>query len=394
METADFDKYLTNKYPGYQPKKQLEEIKNKNKLENLKLPQFHFTTIRLSEPFTSVASISAKSILGPISTKIPEKSDKINECSTSESLIGKIQPRDLKIKVDELNFDRLMPVYSDNMLKKIQVISDQKVTPTRASSSTQRNISLSEIENLYYKYFSKEVQDTIFVIANILNVIVISNKHKVTRYNESFKNKTEAEKLNERCVAYKMHTKHANILESELMTNFIKVISFFNESDFKLAFELFILSISLVMKMLNKSTLIKGNNCKNTIYLLWNSLKKKNYANSKVFNLFRSESFQSDCINIFKLIENNKNIDPSITDRMEIFFVSRAINKDYFQKVIDAVTNSSSDNLGILIDEATRLCCQNSMFKNPAEYWCSVGKICNNKVPVVLDIQSPNKIVR
>lgn len=56
---------------------------------------------------------------------------------------------------------------------------------------------------------------------------------------ESFKKKSEAEKLKERCDAIRLHSRHKTILETKLKNNFVEVVPSYNEPDFESAFQMF-----------------------------------------------------------------------------------------------------------------------------------------------------------
>lgn len=249
--------------------------------------------------------------------------------------------------------------------------------------------SLREVENLYNRYFCKEVQDTIVIIANILNIISMSNKHHKARMDESFKKKTEAEKLKERCDANRMHARHKKILESRLKTHFANVITSFIETEFEPSFQMFFLSILTVLRVLDQPKFKKGSIFKNLVLLLWNSLKNSEFDHPKVFNMFRSKTFRPDCIDLISLIEDSRDSDPGITDRMALFFVSSVNSRDYFQTVIDAVTGDENDDLALLIDNAAKQCRINSRFNDPINY-SPPSPICIQRINVSEAMSSVN----
>lgn len=246
------------------------------------------------------------------------------------------------------------------------------------------NVFLRDIEHLYGKYFSKYVQDSIVIIANILNMISMSNKHHKIRMDESFKKRSEAEKLKERCDANRMHLRHKKVLEAKLKTIFTEIVSSFIESEFEPTFQLFFLSILTVLRVLDQPKFKKGSIFKNLVLLLWNSLKNSDFEHPRVFGLFRSKCFRPDCIDLISLIEDSRDSDPGITDRMALFFVSSVNSRVYFQTVIDAVTSDSNEDLGLLIDNASCQCRINSRFQNPIN--CSLLPVqasVNNTVPII-----------
>lgn len=263
-------------------------------------------------------------------------------------------------------FDKKLKVSSPiNGIKKAVSSGNRPLTMNLV---VRGKVSLREVENLYNRYFNKEVQDTIVIIANILNIISMSNKHHKARMDESFKKKTEAEKLKERCDANRMHARHKKILESRLKTHFTNVVTSFIETEFEPSFQMFFLSILTVLRVLDQPKFKKGSIFKNLVLLLWNSLKNSEFDHPKVFNMFRSKTFRPDCIDLISLIEDSRDSDPGITDRMALFFVSSVNSREYFQAVIDAVTSDENNDLAILIDNAANQCRINSRFSDPINY--------------------------
>lgn len=227
--------------------------------------------------------------------------------------------------------------------------------------------NLIQIEKLYKKYFIKCVRDTIVIIANILNIILMSEKYCEARIDISSKKKNEALKLKERYDARKLNERHKKILVKKLKNNLICVISSFEESEFDLAFEMIFISILTVFQVLNKPNFKKGRIFKKLVLLLLNSLKASEYNHPQMFSLLRAKTFEHDCIDLIKLIEDNRDIDSGVTDWMSWFFVSAENNLKFFQAVIDAVTSDSKEELELLIDNATFQCFNNSMFKDPVD---------------------------
>ncbi|XP_003246470.1 uncharacterized protein LOC100574764 [Acyrthosiphon pisum] len=338
--------------------------------------------------------------------------DEITESSNSSA--NNLKPRiwviDPRKMMDENNFIKWMKMirpdnkskHSTNGLKKLVVAKPSTSGPKPSSNSTKVNGikhtlngknhekgALIEIENVYKKYFGKSVQDTIVIIANILNIISMSNKHHKARMDECIKKKSEAEKLKERCDANRLHGRHKKILETKLKNNFISVVSSFKEPEFDTAFQMFFLSILTVLRVLELPKFRKGSIFKNLVLLLWNSLKNSEYNHPKIYNMFRSKTFRPDCIDLISLIEDSRDTDPGVTERMSLFFVSTVNSREYFQGVINAVTSDSNDDLALLIDDATSQCCINSKFKDPVD--SSTVQHSNSKIPVTQTIQSSSK---
>lgn len=334
----------------------------------------HFKSIKNSQKNKNVSTtITTKNAVAVGSNVIEDKKIKSDENIKSTSfshLIGKIRLRDVKTMMDEIMFKRFTMLFVENDTNNlINYNLVNVVTPdiplNALISVPKEKLTLSEIENLYMKYFSKSVQDTIVVIASILNIISISNIHHKARMDESFKKKTEAEKLKERVDANRMHMRHKKVLEMKLKKYFVDVVTLFNESEFEHAFQMFFLSILTVLRVLDPPKFKKGSIFKNLVLLLWNSLKSSEYENPKIFTMFRDKKFRPACIELISLIEDSRDNDPRVTDRMAIFFLSAINDREYFQPVIDAVTGDSNEDLGILIDSAASQCFFNSKFKDP-----------------------------
>ncbi|VVC39772.1 Hypothetical protein CINCED_3A008814 [Cinara cedri] len=278
----------------------------------------------------------------------------------SSSLVNKVRICDIRKLIDASKYED----YDELWLDKKRTTNGTKKTGSSNNLPAllpmiKGHLPLVVIENLYTKYFNKAVQNTIVIIANILNIMKISNKHHKARMDGSFKKKTECEKLNERWDANRQHTRHKNVLESKLKMNFTRVVQSFEESDFETIFQMFFLAI---LHFLDQSKLKKSCIIKNLILLLWNSLKYSGYEHPKVFTVLKSKFFRSNCIDLNRLIKNSK--DTGITDRLALFFVSNVDSCNYFKAVIDAVTSNTNEELEILIDEASVQCRLNSTFKD------------------------------
>lgn len=332
-------------------------------------------------------------------TKPMDVCDESAECTESKnspdtSLQGLIKLRDIKTMMD----DHMHMIYLKNFeCNKVKISSTNckrsvisTIIPTNGSYSTviRGNLSLCAIEKLYNKYFSKIVQDAIVIIANILNIISMSNKHHKARMDESFKKRTEAEKLKERCDANRQHLRHKKVLEAKLKQHFMEVVSTFIDAEFEPTFQMFFLSILTVLRVLDQPKFKKGSIFKNLVLLLWNSLKNSEFDHPKVFSMFRSKSFRPDCIDLISLIEDSRDSDPGITDRMALFFVSTVNSQEYFKAVIDAVTSDSNEELALLIDKAAIECRTNSKFKDPKDYSFPIANKC------VITTKSPNSSIQ
>ncbi|XP_003246246.1 uncharacterized protein LOC100568840 [Acyrthosiphon pisum] len=297
-----------------------------------------------------------------------------------------IEPKHLRTDIKKLSVAKLSTVRSQPSFHSNKA---NGVKHTLNGENLVRG-NLIKIEKLYIKYFSKCVQDTIVIIANILNIISMSNKYHEIRINESYNKRSEAEKLKEICDADQLHKKHKKILETKLKNNILCVISSFAESEFDSAFQMFFLSILTVLRVLDQQRFRKGGIFKNSVHLLWSSLKNCEFNHKfkqKMFSMFRSKTFQPDCVNLISIIEDSQDTDPGVTDRMTLFFVPTLYSREFFQPVIKAVTCDSNEDLELLIDNANFQCCINSKFKDPVD--SSTVLHPNNKIPVLETIQRP-----
>ncbi|XP_050531877.1 uncharacterized protein LOC126900299 isoform X2 [Daktulosphaira vitifoliae] len=345
---------------------------------------------------------------------LDEKKDK--PCNELNSLIGKIWVRDVRTMMTEAMLKRYYRVFSELnqqlAVKQISTLTNTQPTVENTQSipiNTQStlintqptnqllikgNLKLVDIEMLYSKYFSKHVQDTIVIIANILNIISLSNRHHKARMDESFKKKTEAEKLKERCDANRIHERHKFILESQLKYRFIEVVSMFSDQDFDHAFQMFFLSVLTVLRVLDHPKFKKGSIFKNLVLLLWNSLRSCNLDNRRVFTMFRSKTFRPDCIELISLIEDSRESDPGIVDRMSMFFISN-IDATDFQRVIEGVTSdTSADMLATLVHEASQNIRRNSKFKDPLKN--NINSSANLETTTILTnaVQGSNEVIK
>lgn len=344
----------------------------------------------------------------------PEVCEKKDEPSNeSNSLIGKIWVRDVRTMMTEAMLKRYYRVFSElgeqlaiKQMSTMSNIHSTVVDIEPSSTNTQPNpiitqptnqplikvdLKLADIETLYNKYFSKQVQDTIVVIANILNVISLSNRHHKARMDESFKKRTEAEKLKERCDANRIHEKHKLILDSQIKNLFFKVVSMFSDQDFDLAFQMFFLSVLTVLRVLDHPKFKRGSIFKNLVLLLWGSLKSCNFDNRRVYAKLRSKTFRSECIELISFIDSRES-DPGIVDRLSMFFMS-TIDAADFQRVIEAVTNdTSADVLATLVHEASQRVRQNSKFKDPPKDISLVNLESNSVLSNAL--QASNEVIK
>lgn len=250
------------------------------------------------------------------------------------------------------------PEESTESLESISLIDKIRVKDPKTTIINKLNII-----NLYIKYFSKKVQDTIVVIADILIIIHSSEKYHKRQLDELFEKKNEDAIL--KCIRNKnrLHTIHYNILKSEFIASFLSVLTLFVESDFELAFKMFFLGILTILREHPK---FKTQNLfKNLVSLLCFCLESSDLKHSKSFAILNSESFRSDCIEIISIIEASED-----DYQMKFFFTTSDNSWEYFQNVFDVIAGDSRGDLKILIKNALYLCHKNSKFKDPLVYTC------------------------
>ncbi|KAL4082968.1 hypothetical protein QTP88_023974 [Uroleucon formosanum] len=408
--TKDDKTYNNNNSSDHEPANKKQKLET-NEIDVLKISLSRESeTLKFKSHFKSSLKPNKKIAITSTEEVLMEESIQ-SEKSSVKNVKSMISVIDLRKMMDDDQYKMWMKNYHFDTeskhlttdMKKLSVsklstigskptLHNNKVNRVKHSLNFENCIrgNLVEIEKLYIKYFSKYVQDTIVIIANILNIISMSNKYYENRVNDSCKKTSEADKLKESCDADRLHRKHKTILETKLKNNFICVISSFAESEFDSAFQMFFLSILTVLRVLDQPKFRKGGIFKHLVHLLWNSLKNSEFKHQfkqKIFSMFRSKTFQPDCINLISIIEDSRDIDPGVTDRMTLFFVSTVYSREYFQPVIDAVTSDSNEDLELLIDNANFQYWINSKFIDTFD--SSTVLYSNNKKPVPETVQSP-----
>lgn len=265
------------------------------------------------------------------------------------------------------------PIASENLIGKIRVVDIAKLVGNKKQESNQRNssvknnecltrsnivqrptihtsLSLNYFESLYNKYFSGAFKDSIFIIASILNVITSANIHHKERMDSALKIKNETQRQKLRYNANKMRDEHKKILELKFKDIFQNIVSTFEDTDFERAFQLFFLSILTIIQLLDQPKLNAKNVFKNVWLLLNCTLKSINFENRKVYDILKSKRFRADCTEIITLIEDCREVDPSVTRRLSVFFLS-TVKCNAFKSVIHAVTHDS-DDLESYLEEA------------------------------------------
>jgi len=328
-------------------------------------------TMSASKPKHGIAVTSTEEV--PIIIDDEESTESSNSLNV-QAKISVIDPRKM--------------MNDDEYIRYINVFLDKKTYVKTVKSALNKNFKLIEIEKLYNKYYSKFVQDTIMVIANLYIIYATTYIQYVAKLKKSLEDKSEAEKLKETYDAKLFHERQTKILERKVKINLTNVVSLFFESEFEKAFKMFFLSILIVVRVLKQPKFWKGDIFKNLSQFLLNCLKNYELNDSRVFSMLQSNDFRLDCINMMLEIEDSKDNDPGITDRLTLFFVTSVNSQKYFQKIVDAIISESEVDLEILIDEASFQCCVNSMFKDPINP--STDQESIDELPVTNTIQTPN----
>ncbi|XP_016661575.1 uncharacterized protein LOC100574457 [Acyrthosiphon pisum] len=355
-----------------------EPVKKKQKLDTngidiLKLEfregetQFKSKVKSSLRPNNEISSANTK--------EVPTVIDCATESATSsaENVRPKIWVKDFKKMVDEA------------------YLSSNKTNETKPPVNGKNHVkwNLIEIETLHNEYFSKSVQVNIVTIANIINVISMSNEYLEAQLDESTEKRSEAEKIKYICDARRLHERYNRILETKLNKKCIDITSSFKKVDFYSAFIMFFLSILTVLRVLDQTKF--GNNCQELFEivkkLLPESLINNECNHPNIFATFQSKSFYSDCMNVLSVINDSRDTDPGVTDRMPLYFLKTENSLGYFKAVINAVTSDSNEDLSLLIDNATFNCYYSS--EHTDSVVLSTLQHSNYNTPVTETIQSP-----
>lgn len=238
------------------------------------------------------------------------------------------------------------------------------IDQTTHNSVKKNDNFLKLIESLYRKYFNNTTaQNNIFVMANILNIIRISDEHHKKWLDLLVHDKmliSQKPNRHSYSVADAIHLRHSYVLKSKFKKYFLEVFSDVVYSHFELAFKMFFSSLYTVFQVLQQPNL-NENTFDNLLQSLCGCFKDNEDVIAVV--MLTSETFLPDCINLLRVIEDKRGSDPNITYRMSLFFLSSANNQsNIFQKVINTVTSDSNENLAPLIDNAAFQCFINSTF--------------------------------
>lgn len=277
------------------------------------------------------------------------QNNKGNVSSTTEMKPMMNNPRSI-MKKKTVNGNIFYNKKHNNLLKNKRKRKIPLKIPTNGKFSIVKieKISFKEIENLYNKYFSRSLNDTIIIISNILNIILLSNKYLKSQMDYLFR-KTDVKK--ERADVNLQHMKYKNVLEVNLNNLFKDVLSSINYSEFKITVQMVFLNILKVFTILDQHRLNKMNLFKNLVYVLWKSLSDSAFENPKLYLILKCKSFYFECINLSCVIEDNRNKDLDINNRMSSYCEFILNSKEYFKRIIDTVTSDSNEDLTSLMDE-------------------------------------------
>lgn len=218
-------------------------------------------------------------------------------------------------------------------------------------SSLVGSVTLIDIEIVYNKYFSKSVQGTTVVIANMLYIMFLSKTLFEIRFREVNNYRDESQKRSKKHDLDQMSIEHKNVLGSKLKGLFMEVTSTFEKSDFQLAIHIFFLGISKMIKVLQQFE-FENDIFKNVVNLLLQFSNDYKLNHFKIFELMSSNYFLNDCNHLNGLIYSIQKTSHRSSGRMNFFFVSEVNSQIYFQGVISAMITRSKKNFNLLVGTA------------------------------------------
>lgn len=379
-----FKNHITEKVDNTHPQKKINQTENE--INTLKLV---LTRKKGTDQFKSQLKFTLNNEkCNASSTTVTEIESMKNVCEgstksvSSNSKIGQIKCRDLKTMIE----DHKYTIYMENFFNKNSVVP-------LYSTVVRGNVLIHEIEKLYNKYFKKPVQDSIIIIANILNIIIICNKNYKSQMDKLFMKPNSSEKCTERLNAKNLHSMHTNNLETILKKHFIYIVSSIVNTEFELTIKMISLSILIIFIVLDHPKFNITNIFKMLVFVLNKSLKNSEFEYPEFYSIINSDSFNSDCYGLLSLIESSRDKDPSITDRMAFFFVSTVNGQEYFKTVINAITSDSNEDIKLLIDNAELQYYVNSKFNAPLNYSSSIVKKCVTKNTPVTTVSNTAGLV-
>lgn len=260
---------------------------------------------------------------------------------SSNSLIGKIEKcipnkkinKKIKLPKEVLRTSHAMYLY-----------------PSKLSSNAFS--SMQQIEELFKKYFFKSNLDVAFIIANILNVLSLSEKHYKLKCGDELEEATKAEKKRERYLNDKIYSYHKKVLRTKLTTYFNLVVNCFTNEDIKLAFTMFFVIIISILRTVEMQRFNTSTFFIHTALLLKNNLEYIKLENPGISLMLNIDILRTDCINLIKLLETTLEKDPLLPERLPVFFVCSVSRKYCFSEVIHAIVGDITEQLELLLENA------------------------------------------
>lgn len=214
---------------------------------------------------------------------------------------------------------------------------DHSTATNNIPSSEKIELSFLDIEYLYILYFNKTVQDTIVIVAILIQIKFIIHQYYVSN-------------TKEKCSSVK-YKKIKKMIDDKLKLHFDDIVNTFHKSNFKHAFQMLVVSI---YKVLLTSSYAKTNDSDD--YLSF--LIKIHHCNLARYPTSMSLSNYDDYIHLIDLIENGQTSDNIIN----IFYITEITGIEMFPLIIK---NILSPEFETLINTATEEFRKNSKFKDP-----------------------------
>lgn len=183
------------------------------------------------------------------------------------------------------------------------------------TSSSKNGLSFLDIEYLYILYFNKTVQDSIVIVAILIQIKFIIHQY----YASNPKEKCSS-------VKYKQIKK---ILDDKLKLNFDFIVKKFDKSNFKHAFQILVIGI---YKVLLTSKYAKNNDSDD--YLSF--LIKIHHCNLARYPTSMSLSNYDDYTHLIDLIENGQTDDNIIN----IFYITEITGMERFPLIVKKILSS------------------------------------------------------
>ncbi|XP_026818481.1 uncharacterized protein LOC113557262 [Rhopalosiphum maidis] len=295
-----------------------------------------------------------------------EETTEIKKSVTHNSLLfGKIKVRN--VHTINANFSEIGSNIEYFGKEKLDV--SQTNAPFVFPSLGTKKLTLLCFEQLHKKYFNKTVQDTLVINNNILFMNMLTNMHCISRVNWilSWKDKhVMAQKVHQLTVLY---INYFEKLDKMLQTNFIDLISIFEDSDYEHGFLMIILSLFIGLKMFGSNIFQKSNVLLTKLKKLqWEVIKDKNVDHNKIQTTLESDTFCSCYYKISELIGEGSHTDPNIIECWKLLFIPAVLKFTYFHSVADAIINATDiDKLEGLLEEASNRVRQHPSSSNETE---------------------------